>query len=146
MSVRFSPFGIVVAIGFPSTEGHPSGVPSTGRFPNFNTPREGNLCITTLEGRVLSLFLRRNYFVGGGKLSHMGENSTPGPKPSVTDKEILEVFRETGDPALSTAEVAEQIPLERRSVYNRLVSLRDEGLLDSKKIGGRNSIWWLSGN
>jgi DNA-binding IclR family transcriptional regulator len=75
----------------------------------------------------------------------MGENSTPGPKPSVTDEEILEVFHATSDPVLSTAEVAEQVPLERRSVLNRLVSLREEGRLDSKKIGGRNSIWWLSG-
>jgi DNA-binding IclR family transcriptional regulator len=75
----------------------------------------------------------------------MGENSTPGPKPTVTDEEILKVFYATSDPVLSTAEVAEQLPLERRSVLNRLVSLRDEGRLDSKTIGGRNSIWWLSG-
>lgn len=75
----------------------------------------------------------------------MGEKSTPGPKPSVTDEEILEVFHTTNDPVLSTAEVAEQVPLERRSVLNRLVSLREEGRLDSKTIGGRNSIWWLSG-
>lgn len=73
----------------------------------------------------------------------MGEDSTPGPKPSVTDEEILEVFRETSDPVLSTAEVAKQLPLERRSVYNRLVTLRDEERLDSKTIGGRNSIWWI---
>jgi len=76
----------------------------------------------------------------------MSDNSTPGPKPTVTDEEILQVFRATSDPVLSTAEVAEQMPLERRSVYNRLVSLRNEGCLDSKKIGGRNSIWWISGN
>jgi DNA-binding Lrp family transcriptional regulator len=75
----------------------------------------------------------------------MGEDSKPGPKPSVTDEEILKVFRETNDPVLSTAEVAEQIPLERRSVLNRLTSLRDEGRLESKTIGGRNSIWWLAG-
>ena len=73
----------------------------------------------------------------------MSENSKPGPTPSVTDEEILSLFRETTDPVLSTAEVAEQIPLKRRSVYNRLVSLREDGRLASKKIGGRNTVWWL---
>jgi hypothetical protein len=73
----------------------------------------------------------------------MGENSKPGPKPKVADEELLNVFRDISDPVLSTAEVAEQVALERRSVLNRLVSLRDEGRLDSKKIGGRNTVWWL---
>jgi len=74
----------------------------------------------------------------------MGENSKPGPKPSVTDDEILELFQHTDDPVLSTAEVAEQITLERRSVYDRLVALREDGLIDSKQIGGRNTVWWIS--
>lgn len=73
----------------------------------------------------------------------MSDGGKPGPKPSVTDEEILAVFRETTDPVLSTAEVAEQLTLERRSVYDRLVSLRDDGALESKQIGGRNTVWWL---
>jgi len=74
----------------------------------------------------------------------MPENSKPGPNPSITDEEILSLFRETSDPVLSTSEVAEQAPITRRSVYERLVSLRDEGALESKEIGGRNTVWWIS--
>jgi hypothetical protein len=73
----------------------------------------------------------------------MTEKGKPGPKPSVTDDELLQLFRETTDPVLSTAEVAEQVPLARRSVYDRLKALREEGRLDGKQIGGRNTVWWL---
>lgn len=73
----------------------------------------------------------------------MSDRRKPGPKPKATDEEILALFRETTDPVLSTAEVAERLPLERRSVYNRLVSLREDGELVSKSIGGRNVVWWL---
>ncbi len=75
--------------------------------------------------------------------THMGD-SKPGRKPRVTDEEILAVFEETDDPVLSTAEVAEALPLQRRSVYNRLVQLEETGRLTRKQIGGRNTIWWLT--
>jgi len=73
----------------------------------------------------------------------MSDNSKPGPKPSVTDEEILNLFKESDDPALSTMEVTEQLSLKRRSVYDRLESLVEKGELESKPIGGRNTIWWL---
>lgn len=73
----------------------------------------------------------------------MSEDAKPGPKPSVTDDEILAVFRETSDPVLSTAEVTEKVSLKRRSVYDRLTRLAEEGQLESKQIGGRNTVWWL---
>lgn len=68
----------------------------------------------------------------------------PGPKSRVSDEEILALFEATPDPVLSTAEVAEEVPLQRRSVYNRLKQLQEDGRLQSKKIGGRNTIWWLT--
>jgi len=67
-----------------------------------------------------------------------------GRKPRVTNEEILEVFRATDDPVLSTAEVAESLPIERRGVFNRLQQLEEDGLLESKEIGGRNRVWWVS--
>jgi predicted DNA-binding transcriptional regulator AlpA len=74
----------------------------------------------------------------------VGNNSKPGPTPSVTDKEILALFRESPDPVLSTAEVTEQVSLKRRSVYDRLSALADDGKLEHKQIGGRNTVWWLA--
>lgn len=74
----------------------------------------------------------------------MTDSSKPGPKPTVTDEEILSLFRETDDPVLSTAEVTEHVSLKRRSVYDRLTQLAEEGHLKQKEIGGRNTVWWLA--
>lgn len=74
----------------------------------------------------------------------MNKETKPGPTPRISDEEILAVFRDSEDPVLSTGEVTERIPLKRRATYNRLQSLTDEGLLKSKQIGGRNTVWWLA--
>ena len=68
-----------------------------------------------------------------------------GRKPRVTDEDILDVFRATTDPVLSTAEVAEAVPIKRRGTLNRLQSLQEDGELESKQIGGRNTVWWFVG-
>ncbi len=73
----------------------------------------------------------------------MGEERKRGPKPRVSDEEILKIFRQSADPVLTASEVATEIPIKRRSVYDRLVQLEEEGLLESKKVGGRTTVWWL---
>jgi hypothetical protein len=76
----------------------------------------------------------------------MPESSNKGGrKPRVTDEDILDVFRATPDPVLSTAEVAEAVPIKRRGTLNRLQSLQEDGELESKQIGGRNTVWWFVG-
>jgi hypothetical protein len=74
----------------------------------------------------------------------MEHETDGGRKPRVTDKDLLDVFRQTNDPVLSTAEVADEIPIQRRGTLRRLRSLEAAGDLDSKSIGGRNTVWWLS--
>lgn len=75
----------------------------------------------------------------------MAEQSTDGGrKPRVTDQEILDVLREQRDPVLSTAEVADQLPIKRRGTLNRLRRLEEDGEVVSKRIGGRNTVWWLT--
>lgn len=71
--------------------------------------------------------------------------SNAGRPPQVTDEEILEVLRESGDPVLIASEVAEELPIGRRGVYNRLEQLAEDGRLGRKKIGGRGTVWWLAG-
>ena len=68
--------------------------------------------------------------------------NTGGRKPRVSDSDLVDVFRSTSDPVLSTAEVADAVPIKRRGVLNRLRSLEDAGELESKQIGGRNTVWW----
>lgn len=71
------------------------------------------------------------------------DSEGPGRKPRVSDDEILDVFRSTDDPVLSTAEVAESLPIKRRGVFNRLQQLEEDDRLESKEIGGRNRVWWF---
>lgn len=66
-----------------------------------------------------------------------------GRPPRVSDEEILDVFREADDPVLIASEVAEELPIGRRGVYNRLENLAEDGRLEYKKIGGRGTVWWL---
>ena len=74
----------------------------------------------------------------------MGEKR--GPKPEVTDEEILDVFRNSQHPFLIASEVAEELPIKRRGVYDRLKQLEDEGILQSKRLGGRTTGWWYPGH
>ena len=70
-------------------------------------------------------------------------SNTGGRKPRVSDSDLLDVFRATSDPVLSTGEVADAVPIKRRGVLNRLRGLEDAGELESKQIGGRNTVWWV---
>jgi predicted ArsR family transcriptional regulator len=76
----------------------------------------------------------------------MGENPSPGPDPRVSDEEILSVFSQSPDPVLTATEVAEKLPLTRRGIYDRLTALEEQGELESKKVGGRTTVWWFPGN
>jgi len=55
------------------------------------------------------------------------------------------VFEESKDPVLTASEVAENVSIVRRSVYDRLRKLEDSGILESKKVGGRTTVWWYPG-
>lgn len=99
---------------------------------------------TTLDGRDDKDSALDGITIAGERLRRgMTDSSKPGPKPTVTDEEILALFRETDDPVLSTAEVTEGVSLKRRSVYDRLTKLAEQEKLNQKEIGGRNTVWWL---
>lgn len=73
----------------------------------------------------------------------MSGDTGPGRKPRVTDEELLEMFRDTDDPVLSTDEVAARLPIKRRATYERLSSLREDGRLNGKQIAGKATVYWL---
>jgi len=75
----------------------------------------------------------------------MSEQSKPGRKPRVSDEEVLDVLRHTDDPVLSTAEVADELPIKRRATLTRLQRLDESGGVSGKQTGGRNTVWWLAG-
>jgi hypothetical protein len=72
----------------------------------------------------------------------MADTNSGGRKPRVTDDDLLSVFGDTDDPVLSTAEVADRLPIKRRGTLDRLRRLEDAGDVASKPIGGRNTVWW----
>lgn len=72
-------------------------------------------------------------------------NDGPGRRPRVSDEEILAVFEHADDPVLLASEVAEELSIGRRAVYDRLRKLESEGTLKSKKTGARSSVWWYPG-
>ncbi|WP_232703058.1 PAS domain S-box protein [Halobacterium wangiae] len=59
-------------------------------------------------------------------------------------RETLEVFETVDGPGepLTTNEVAEALPISRRSTYARLERLADDGYLRTKKVGSRGRVWW----
>lgn len=69
---------------------------------------------------------------------------TPGPTPKVTPADVLEVFDTRDDPAepLTAPEVADALGCSRRTALDKLQTLADRGILESKKVGGRAVVWW----
>jgi biotin operon repressor len=66
-----------------------------------------------------------------------------GRKRTVSDREILLIFRDATDPVLSAPEVAAELPIGETGTYKRLRELRENSLLASKKIG-QGRAWWLT--
>ncbi len=54
------------------------------------------------------------------------------------------VLERTGGPGepLTTREVADALELTRRSAYERLRELADNGAIETKKVGARGRVWW----
>lgn len=70
----------------------------------------------------------------------------PGRPPAVSDYEIVRavegVRRATGDPAVTTSEVADRLPIKREGLGRRLNDLADRELVTRKRVGA-SYIWWL---
>jgi len=48
-----------------------------------------------------------------------------------------------GEP-LTTSEIAAELSVSRRSTYERLSSLADAGVIETKKVGAKGRVWWRS--
>ncbi|GAA0297227.1 hypothetical protein GCM10009066_09450 [Halarchaeum salinum] len=68
---------------------------------------------------------------------------SPGRKKDVSDMEILRAIQTIPGPAFLTSELADRIGLSRQGTSRRLHDLEEEGLLATKKAGGRR-LWWLT--
>jgi len=66
-----------------------------------------------------------------------------GPKPVVTDEELLDIIREASDPFVTASEVGEAAGVTRQTAHQRLQQLRDDERIRKKKIGASAVIWWI---
>lgn len=59
----------------------------------------------------------------------------------VTPEDALAVFKR--HEPMTAKEVAEELGVVRRTAYNKLSKLEEEGEIRKKKVGGRSVVWWL---
>ena len=71
---------------------------------------------------------------------------TRGPDPAVSAAEILFVIIREDDPAYTANEIAEEFDRTRQWADNRLKSMEEDGLLESKNPGGRARFYWETDN
>lgn len=60
-----------------------------------------------------------------------------------SDQDVLDALRDTPDPVSTASEVADRLPVGRRSVLNRLNSLHDDDRIRKKDVGARSAVWWV---
>jgi hypothetical protein len=73
------------------------------------------------------------------------DRGTGGRKRRVSNAEILRVFAETDRPVLTTGQVADELPLGKRQLQERLVELYENGDIERESVGARSYIWWRPG-
>lgn len=69
----------------------------------------------------------------------------PGPAPSITPEDVLDVFAAREDPTepLTAPEIANALDCSRSTALDKLRRLDERGDVRSKKVGGRSRVWWV---
>ncbi len=69
----------------------------------------------------------------------------PGPAPSVTPEDLLDVCGARDDPTepLTAPEIADELGCSRSTALDKLHHLAERGDVRSKKVGGRSVVWWV---
>nr|WP_255171243.1 HTH domain-containing protein [Natrononativus amylolyticus] len=64
-------------------------------------------------------------------------------KPIVSDDDVLDVLRGADTPVLTTQMIADELPVSRQAVYERLRKLHDSEEVGRMKAGSRAVVWWV---
>ena len=65
-------------------------------------------------------------------------------EPIVSDDDVLEVLSSADTPVLTTQMIADELPVSRQAVYERLRKLHDSGEVGRMKAGSRAVVWWVA--
>lgn len=63
---------------------------------------------------------------------------------TVTSERVLEVLREDDDPVLTVKEVGKQLGCTSEAARQRLLDAQEHGDVESKQVGARAVVWWIS--
>jgi predicted ArsR family transcriptional regulator len=63
---------------------------------------------------------------------------------TVTPERVLNVLRDADDPVLTAKEVGERLGYTSEAARQQLHKLRERGDVQSKQVGARAVVWWVS--
>lgn len=66
-----------------------------------------------------------------------------GRRPKFTDKELIQLFRDSDQPVLTSNDITEAFDISQQGAYKRLQQLYDEGVIGRRKVGSSAVVWWL---
>lgn len=61
-----------------------------------------------------------------------------------SEQRYMSAVARSPDPVVTTTEIAEELDLTQQAVYNAFQNLESKGLIQSKKVGSRSKVWWLT--
>jgi len=67
-----------------------------------------------------------------------------GATPEISDTELLREVYLSPDPIVTTSELADRTGYSRQAVNYRFQNLIEEGLLTSRDVGSRATVYWLT--
>jgi len=62
----------------------------------------------------------------------------------IDEIEILRLFALSSEPVLTTSEVMDRFDISQQAAYYRLRNLEADDYLESKKIGAKARVFWLT--
>ena len=71
----------------------------------------------------------------------MGTSSI-GRDPIMEDNEIIQFMRNDEQPVLTAKEIAANFDVTSAAVNKRLNSLKDDGVVVTKRVGSAAVVWW----
>lgn len=60
------------------------------------------------------------------------------------DIEFLRIFALSSDPVLTALEIANDLEMSQQGAYSRLRNFEADGLVNSKKVGAKARVFWLT--
>jgi len=67
-----------------------------------------------------------------------------GATPEISDIELLREVYLSPDPIVTTTELAERTGYSRQAVNYRFQNFIEDGLLQSRDVGSRATVYWLT--